>query len=489
VKPIKAGNATITAKAGAYKDECTVYVIKEFITSTTAVGKAIDITTAAMVSSAYLNFTKPVYEVDLMKAMGKWEESTTLSNYERFEAAAGTTVSKMVKQVNSNNKVGYNGFGFSGSVQANYSAGSSETRSTAFVRAQAQVRVKDENIKGGINLKTLDMFVTDEFRNDLKSKSASDIIKAYGTHVIAHCYWGGVIQLDFSSSSKQLTNTTRLEIIVKASAFGVSGSSGNATAQEKSEFSSNSTYEMERYGGKSFGKPTVEGFYNGYSSWVNSVGTDPVVCGIDDFNELRNMIPIWKIAEQIDPYKAGLIEKEFHNRLAGNGTMIGKIDEGFDKIKTKQISSGQIMRDNTPGTTVQVVQGDTDIYSTGGKETKWFLELKVTPLNPNAATNTHVKLNFKYTVEEMTDSKAGKTILRMEGSKSINTGVTFTNKGEKKWYEEGSIIGKHHEWFIDRKNVEDDYVRQLTLRIDGDNKDDTGEMGFDVILNFNYVAP
>jgi len=137
----------------------------------------------------------------------------------------------------------------------------------------------------------------------------------FGTHVIAHCYWGGLLQADFISTSTLTTSSESIEATIKASAFGVSASNSTVTATERKDFEQNTTYEMERYGGKAFGNPSVKDLLKGYQGWVNSVSNEPTVCGIDEFNELVNMLPIWEIAKVFNPTKAADIYKEFEYRL------------------------------------------------------------------------------------------------------------------------------------------------------------------------------
>ena len=108
-------------------------MVNEFIEEKTVVGKGIDITKATMVSSQDIIFTNSVYDVDLLNAMGKWASSNVTSNSEKVEVVAGNTVTETMKKFNSNNEVGYSGFGFSGSVNVNYSS----SRLEVAVRASA----------------------------------------------------------------------------------------------------------------------------------------------------------------------------------------------------------------------------------------------------------------------------------------------------------------------------------------------------------------
>lgn len=495
VTPNEAGQAIITVTAGGNEDECRVYVINESIEGKTAIGKGIDITKAEMVTNDYLKWSNPVYDIDLLNAMGKWVESNVLSNTEKTEVAAGETVTETIKKFNSKNKVSasYPSV-FSASVEANYSASNSEKRATGFIRLQTQIRTKDECIKGGVNLSILSQFVTDNFKKDLNEKTAAQILDAYGSHVIAKCFWGGVVQLDFISTSSKITNTSKLEIVVKASAYGVTADSSNTLESEKEEFSKNSTFKMERHGGNIIGVISVEDFEKGYSSWANSVKTAPVVCGIDAFNEQENMLPIWEIAKLINPAKSTQIENEFYKRINENGIALKGVDDGYLKWKTATIQTGRIMRDS-PNTIVSRVRGDSEINSKSNQSTLWMLYLKLEPAgNPVNGAYRSVKLIYEYTVMEDKDDH---TTLRIYGWKTFAV-PRFTNKVNKEMtlgcldegHKEnlGKIVGKNHTWICVISNKSDEFVHQLDIKIDGPGNDE-GNIGFDVVLNINYLEP
>jgi hypothetical protein len=158
------------------------------------------------------------------------------------------------------------------------------------------VRVSDEYIDE-VRLDDLKKYVKGSFKANIKLLSAAELIRTYGTHVIAHCYWGGIANLDFISTSSMTTSSTRVEVVAKASAFGVSAKSDNVSETEKSDFKENSSLKMSAYGGNGLAAVTVEQFLQRYQGWVNSIksGGKGVVCGINPFNETQNMLPIWEI--------------------------------------------------------------------------------------------------------------------------------------------------------------------------------------------------
>ena len=319
VKPKTKGRTVITAtNTLGHKETCEVYVVDDFIGSeSSAVGKGIDITKANAVTSNFIKFSNTVYDIDLLNASGKFRESKQLSNYETVVASAGKTVSEAVNKFSSDNKFKYQG-SFSASADVNYKKQTSTNIITGFARVQARVRTKDEWLLEARDLQYLHRFVTDNFKkavNDPKA-TGSNILDAFGTHVIARCYWGGLLQVDFITSSTKVSTSQSIEAVVKASAFGASVSSANVSESQKADFRMNSTFELERYGGNPLGVTTIEQLKAKFSSWVNSVSSKPVVCGIDELNELENMIPIWKIAELINKSKADEIKKAFDKRLA-----------------------------------------------------------------------------------------------------------------------------------------------------------------------------
>jgi hypothetical protein len=238
-----------------------------------------------------------------MNAKGLYVSSAASENHEEFQWAAGNTIQETTDKFSTNNKIsgGMPGV-FSASVSVNYSSEVNHKRTTGYVRADAAIRKREEYIKdpSATNLKK---YVTDNFKRDLKTKNAAQILNDYGTHIIARCYFGGVTHLYFSTATALYTSASRLEIVAKASAFGYgSVSSNNVSEQERKDFEENSLLTLTTDGGDLKAMSVAE-FQQKYPGWVNSVKSgqpgQAVLCGIPEFSS-TTMIPVWKIAEQVE---------------------------------------------------------------------------------------------------------------------------------------------------------------------------------------------
>ena len=436
VKPKTIGitNIILTSKDGTLKDECKVYVVDKFISATSVVGKGIDAATAAMVSGDYLK-PSTVLDVDLLNIKGRWQEDK-LSGSSHFEAVAGESASEVIKEFNTRNKISYGGW-FSASAQVNYKSNSQVNRASGFVRAQAQIRVKNENITGSLSPANLKEFVTSHFIDDLNKLSASQMLANYGSHVIAKCYWGGVVQLDFTHSSVMCSSSSDLEIIVKASAFGVSASSANNLKEMKKDFDSNSSFSIENTGGK-ISATSVDDFKKKYDSWVNSVISNnvlggPKLCGID---EMANLIPIWEFAKLFNANKAKVIEEEFEkNRKTGEGILNGinsypvRITDISPLMMPRVAGVNMpvdIMKAVSSTNTHAVLQNGTDMNN--GKSS--VAAHAGTPigyvLETNANKNNSVYSYIHYKVEQLADikGKAISDLVIVNGNAAAPSGYT-----------------------------------------------------------------
>ena len=209
------------------------------------------------------------------------------------------------------------------------------------------------------------------------------------------------------------------------------------------------------------------------------------------------MLPIWDIAKLINPTKATQIKAEFDRRIDANGIMLKGVDADYAKRTSTTISTGQIMK-SSPNTTVTRENGDGEMWSS--HPVKWTLTLTFEPAKMGTTTITSttvwvpstdktckaVKLTYVYTVEE---TGGDKTKFRMDGHTGFDVLNTFVNMGKKVVELNGEMSTSRTDWYLDRTNQTDEIVRQLKLMTDGTGKDDSGNIGFDAVLNFFYVKP
>jgi superoxide dismutase len=278
----------------------------------TVLGKGIDITKATAVQSKYIYHNNPIFDVDMLNAGGLIVQTNKLSRAREFKVEAGETVKEAFSKFNTKNKVSYSG-AFSASAKVNYNTQTTSNSTSGFVKAIGEVRIMDEYIDN-TDLKFLSSFLTKQFVSDIQTKSAADMLNMYGSHVIARCFWGGIAELDFMYTSTYISKKDRLKVVVEASFSGFGASSENVSESEKTDFSKNHIVTITNDGGDMNAR-SVEEFNKQYNSWVKSIDRRPVVCGIDEFNESSNMLPLWKIVEVVNPKKAKEIFDAFDDRL------------------------------------------------------------------------------------------------------------------------------------------------------------------------------
>ena len=491
--------ATITATSGEITDECTVYVVDKLIADATAVGYGIDITAAEAFSEKFMK-KSPIFDLDLVYARNLWG-TNTLTNSEDMKDASGTTVSQTIKDFNTKNKVSYSG-AFSASAEVNFKSSNSVKKTAGFTRIKSEIRSKSDYLKE-LNLSRLKEYITETFRNDLKTKDAAYMVNTYGSHVASQCFYGGVVQLDFVTSSYKEIDTKEITARAKAGALGIGVKSDNTWKTEQQNFESNSDLHIYSEGGV-LGALNLVQFKKNYQGWVSGIkgGKLNVVAGFDD---AKSLIPLWEIARVVDDNKAKLIKAEFDKRLGANGIRLAGIDADYAKRKSVILSTGKITK-SSPNTTVTREKGDLDITSGSSpdKNTNWELELTFEP-RPSSKT---VRVTYMYRVAEVGGDN---TTFRMDGYKDIDVRsititptsstsapISFTNTAKEKVTLKGTLIGRHGDWhlaFTNYNNSEfnegklNDIVRKLQIRVDGPESDSSTYIGFDAEFNFFYVSP
>jgi len=316
------GPVTITATNEAgHKETCDVYVVKEKIAGKTALGMGIDITQARAFTEGELK-KSPVFEMDVIIVKDKFYESTKVNRPVAYFTESGASVSEVIKSFNNKTSVKYTG-AFSVSADFSFSSGSTEKRTAAYTRSKAEVRTKTESITDK-NLSRLKEFVTNDFREDLETKNAAWLVTTYGSHVIADCYYGGMVLIDFSTESLTKTSYMNINAQVEAKVYGVNAKTDNDYKEQQSEFSTKTTMRVFNDGGMLDNVP-LEEFLPEYNKWKNGIlngTTKSSLCGFDRFNETETMFPLWEIAKLFNPTKAAAIKAEFDKRYEACGAKI-----------------------------------------------------------------------------------------------------------------------------------------------------------------------
>jgi len=320
------GPVTITAtNEKGHKEQCQVYVVQEFISGKTAIGMGIDITTAQAFTFGQMK-TSPVFEMDIIKARQLLGESK-LNTPTEFNTESGKTVTETIKSFNNKTTVSYTG-AFSAKADVSYSSTTSSKRTSAYTRSQAQVRTRDEFLKEK-NLNRLKEYITDNFKEDLAKRDAAYMINIYGSHVIAQCYYGGMVQLDFSIASLEKTSFEDIKVQVEAKAYGVGVKNTTGFQNQQKEFSENSSLKIFNDGGI-LEALNLEQFQSNFKKWETDIRngvTKSSLCGFHKFDEQETMFPIWEIAKLINPAKATAIKAEFDKKIADSEIKLNNLTQ------------------------------------------------------------------------------------------------------------------------------------------------------------------
>jgi hypothetical protein len=74
-------------------------------------------------------------------------------------------------------------------------------------------------------------YLTDGFASDLETRTASQILDRYGTHVFVRYYKGGALEFNYVYNGKSLTTDNQMRAALQASYAVISGdASGNTNA-------------------------------------------------------------------------------------------------------------------------------------------------------------------------------------------------------------------------------------------------------------------
>jgi hypothetical protein len=126
------------------------------------------------------------------------------------------------------------------------------------------------------------------------------------------------------------------------------------------ELNTNSTFTSSSRGGDNSAFSSKEAFDAGYTAWVQSVENKPDICGIPNYD--NDLLPLWDLVAEINPAKAGEIEREFQNIVTARGTHL----EGYMYVPASSqtyiaaIDVRKIVSSNTtvPGGMTVLVKND-----------------------------------------------------------------------------------------------------------------------------------
>lgn len=199
---------------------------------------------------------------------------------------------------------------FSGSVNSSFNESSSGSERHFYYT------YRDANTKWRVSFDerdydNLDKILDPRFKKDLEEMDPEKLFSLYGTHYIASAYLGGRADFNTITVVTSQTNTSELEVAIKAKYHSVSGSSDYKETSLNAFNSSNTTSKLTVTGGNS---ESVSDISNPemYEKWASGIAEMPVLCDFDE-NSLK---PIWDFCTNAD--RKAQLKAEFAKMIAAH---------------------------------------------------------------------------------------------------------------------------------------------------------------------------
>jgi len=286
-----------------------------------------------VLNSAYINPSDaikhrnyPVLNREKMFKDGLFDK--TNQPQENFETVAGNSVKETIN--NRNLKIGASVEAnlpslpyFSGGISGEYEnvKNSRMQENMSFAKLNYYNYKEDLYIKSATKEKLKD-YLTETFKNDLKSKTAAQIIESYGTHIFVQYYRGGSLEANYTYA---YDGKEDLEAVKKAAGVTftgipgvkVSGDISNSTNTSNLAKEDNLDFKYQSFGGDTYGVGNLDALKSKFSGWATSINeSNAVICGIADFKS--SFISIWDLASAGGfTTEANALKTEFYKN-AGN---------------------------------------------------------------------------------------------------------------------------------------------------------------------------
>jgi len=280
-----------------------------------------------VIKSGYINSgaTKKQFPVLDKEKMVKAAiiDSQKINNEQKFETAAGSSIKEFYQKRNSNINVDYgggiSGFFFSGNFNAEFEKAENEQNkeSAFYARLRTSRYIRQIWIKEP-SASNLSNYLKESFKTDLQKLNPSNFLDRYGTHIFIGYYKGGSLEANYTYTGTEYNSTDKIKEVVEASFAGIKASAGTSKGQNTTEIGKDMSFKYLVYGGKELPSHDWEGLKKGYGEWVKSIDTKADICGIPE-NFSDGLMPIWELAETIDPAKAAALKTEFQKRAKEQG--------------------------------------------------------------------------------------------------------------------------------------------------------------------------
>lgn len=309
-------------------------------------GYGYDVINSSYINRSDVKISHPILDQRKM-AQDAVVVSEAIAGKQDFQMFAGSNLTQFYKDRNAGMSVNldYSWVLFSGKFSLEFSVAINENRidSNSYIRGRSYRYTQDDYIKGATPQK-LAAYLTNDFISVLQTKTASQILDQYGTHVLVRYYKGGSLEFNYAYNGKNLSNddTRQLKSALQASYKGITGEiSGSATEiSERRELEENSIFHYYTYGGKPIDAFTVQELKKSYGDWLNSIADNADICGIGDFNQ--SLIPLWELAAANGASSiAQKLENEFNAQAVkqGKALLVKKIKTAREEFNLESTAN------------------------------------------------------------------------------------------------------------------------------------------------------
>ena len=242
---------------------------------------------------------------------------TNLGLNKDYIETEGSSLKKYSSSLAASVGVGYDGLVFGGSVEARFGKNASKETSNYFYTISDRTKAWNVYISKS-RLKEAAKYLTADAKNAINNWPVSELIDAYGTHVVASGILGGCMDMNLTKSFSSREEGLQVGATVKASFSLVSGEGG--VDYEKNSVNEDFKKDLTifaRGGNANYINKSVLDDNSQYNLWVKTIESKSTLIGFDK----GSLIPIWELATTAT--RRSKIKAEFEKRLARN-----KLPEG-----------------------------------------------------------------------------------------------------------------------------------------------------------------
>ncbi|MHB9294048.1 hypothetical protein Holit_03174 [Hollandina sp. SP2] len=384
------------------------------------------------------------------------ESSTELD----ITTTSGTSVteysSSLGKSVSASLEASYGVASFSGEASRNFDESRTGSSLYAFSTIRALAVTNRFRIEGSAD--TLRDYLTSEFASAIAAKSAEELVRLYGTHVMLGGTWGGRVDYNYSFKKNQSVTKTEVENMAKIKAEGSFGaarldmslSTAQKTSTENKFDTENTTVSYFAEGGN------IGASYSGFKSdgdltaWANSLNSN-TAAWIDFYPGTNYLLPLYDfIADQTKKTQVqNYIQRYFESKK------IPVTTEAYPAPGSRKSTFSKKGEIAQTGGAQRIGGGDNDINSKSGRTTSWAIYVDFY-VNAQNKRKIDVKTTFVVTedAKNNTSLRIIKTVtIEPDGIKGdivqVNNGAALYGSG--KIY--GSTHGENSVWVSGLEDV------------------------------------